>query len=91
MELDEGPPDHARSTYGRRNIAGERCTTPMSKHTLPTTAATRTPGWGRGREPGSGGLGFPAGDHAEESPQHTTFSPGKINRFFPSTARNLWM
>lgn len=86
MELDEGPPDHARSTYGRRNVAGERCITPMSERTLPTTRTHL--GWGRARVWGSG---FPAGDHAEESPQHTTFSPGKINRFFPSTALNLWM
>lgn len=72
MELDEGPPDHARSTYGRRNVAGERCVTPMSERTLPTTRTH--PGWGRGREPGSEGrasqLGTMQRSHPNTLPSH---------------------
>lgn len=39
MELDEGPPDHAKSTYGRRNMARARCVSPKSEPTRPPTTA----------------------------------------------------
>lgn len=46
-------------------------------------------GW-QGQRIRAWGSGLPSwGPHIEVTP-YSTFSPGKINRFFPSTALNLW-
>lgn len=52
MELDEGPPDHARSTWERRNTAGGHHISNMSMPPPPSTMDI--PAWVHSQSPGTG-------------------------------------
>lgn len=91
MELDEGPPDHANSTWGGDRGLARTCISNVSKsasflnsprHQVypqgPETAGQLKKGTYRKK----------AGADSQALPT-STFSPGKMSRFFPSMALNL--